>query len=298
MGKSFISFMELSEEIHSKYNDSLYSPDVELLYHYTDLNELLGILETNGFWATNYNYLNDKKEIIHGIEICEEIINELNVPDLSLEGKVYLESLRELLYSNDQDIFIVSFCSKPDLLSQWRGYGGGQQGVSIGLKYNEIINYSAPRDNEYFYIEKVIYDKKIQREILKDIIIRGLEINVQNKIMRDTFQQQAVNMTLKRFIALFKDDSFQEEFEWRKVTINFKDGSNKYETKFRVRDNYILPYVELPLKYQQSEWRNLPIKEMVVAPPSNSTSINSLEYMLDKKGYREVKVRSSIIPYR
>lgn len=293
-----ITFLELASDIREKYNDSLHDPDVEVLYHYTDLNGLLGILETNGFWATNYNFLNDKKEFVHGIEICQQIIDEFNIPDLPEEGKVYLEAVRRLLYSNDQDIFIVSFCSKSDLLSQWRGYSGGQQGVSIGLDHKEIYRYSTRRANEYFFVQKVIYDKKIQRAIIKDIIKSGLDKVIKYHITDDTFQPQEINMTLKSFIALFKDDSFHEESEWRRVTVNFKKSTDLLKTEFRVRGNFILPYVEMPLIYQQSEERILPIREIVVAPPSSKTTINSLEYMLNQKGYGDVKVKASSIPYR
>jgi hypothetical protein len=37
-----------------------------------------------------------------------------------------IEQLKEQVID---DIFTVSFCRNPDLLSQWRGYGGNAQGV-------------------------------------------------------------------------------------------------------------------------------------------------------------------------
>ncbi|KRF67262.1 hypothetical protein ASG99_16730 [Bacillus sp. Soil768D1] len=294
---AYKTFVELAREISEKYKEALY-PDTKMIYHYTDLNGLLGILGTNGFWATNYSFLNDKKEIIHGIEICEEIIKELELTVSSGTGKYYLSSLKEKLKSNDQDIFIVSFCSDSDLLSQWRGYSQGQQGVAIGFDFLEIHNYSTPKDNNYFFIDKVIYNKGIQRAILKDIIDEGLKIVIDNNIRSDSFQAGAVNMALKRYIALFKDDSFQEESEWRFVATNYNSSTQRFELKFRVRGDYILPYVELPLKFNQTEEKNLPIKELIVAPPSKTTTVNSLKYMLREKGYEDVEVIQSSIPYR
>lgn len=47
-----------------------------ILHHYTDANGLLGILEYGSFWATQANFMNDSKELLHGTEIIKEVLEE------------------------------------------------------------------------------------------------------------------------------------------------------------------------------------------------------------------------------
>lgn len=48
------------------------------IYHYTDLNGLKGIIESEALWATNINFLNDKNEYIHGFECFRNTIEYLD----------------------------------------------------------------------------------------------------------------------------------------------------------------------------------------------------------------------------
>ncbi|RFU62207.1 DUF2971 domain-containing protein [Bacillus sp. V59.32b] len=290
-------FQSMSRTISEKYAQELYQP-IEKVYHYTDLHGLLGIMNLNGFWATNYNFLNDKKEILHGIEICKEIINKYKKSGIKERGVKFLDKVDKLLSFDDQDIFIVSFCSNPDLLSQWRGYSKGTTGVSIGFNSKQLVSYCRPSDNAYFFLNKVIYNIETQRKIIEDIITIGLEYVLANEDFEDFFLPNEINMTLKSYICLFKDKSFEEESEWRNVTVNYKDSKEPYEVKYRVRDNLILPYIPLPLLYHQSEKRKLPIEEIIVGPPSSENTLSSIKYWVKKEKLENVKVKPSNIPYR
>lgn len=292
------SFSELVLEISKKYWKDLVGQYPDKLYHYTDLSGLLGIIDTKGFWATNYQFLNDKEEIIYGKKRCQKILEEMKNQPLKAEQKQFLADLWKSIQLDDQDVFSVSFCSKPDLLSQWRGYSQGTTGVSIGFQLKELINYSTPRNDEYFYIRKVIYDEEIQDKILIDIINAGLEYLQENPYRGGFFLVEDISRTIKWFISIFKVKSFEEESEWRFTTTNFKDNGPGHLVRYRTRGNFILPYVELSLKYRQTEKVNLPIEEIFVGPPSNSLTLNSIEYMLKGKGYTNVKLLESGIPFR
>ena len=59
----------------------------ELIYHYTDLNGLLGILESKELWATDVRYLNDASEATFGEERLRKLvalIPRVDFPDLRL----------------------------------------------------------------------------------------------------------------------------------------------------------------------------------------------------------------------
>ena len=47
------------------------------IYHYTDLNGLLGIVGSNSLWATHFSFLNDSNELIHGMNCLENALHYL-----------------------------------------------------------------------------------------------------------------------------------------------------------------------------------------------------------------------------
>jgi hypothetical protein len=54
-------------EWYSEYLEAIKIPDV--LYHYTDGNGALGIINSASVWATNIAYLNDKREYDYAVSM-------------------------------------------------------------------------------------------------------------------------------------------------------------------------------------------------------------------------------------
>jgi len=46
------------------------------LYHYTTLDAALSILAARSLWLTNFKYLNDDEEILHGNNIVENLLED------------------------------------------------------------------------------------------------------------------------------------------------------------------------------------------------------------------------------
>lgn len=105
----------------------------DLLYHYTTLEGLIGIISGKSIRATHVRYLNDISEIRNAFsaENIEALIGEL-CPGLDAPT---VKNLRALMVPNEDryDAFIVSFTDDAaapetnqrqigDRLSQWRGY--------------------------------------------------------------------------------------------------------------------------------------------------------------------------------
>jgi hypothetical protein len=104
------------------------------LYHYTGIQGLKGIVESQTLWATHYKYLNDSQEIIHFRDRLPGILR----PAIKerLDAEKLTETTYDVMFGNSDGMstepFITSFCrvDKGDprvadhgLLSQWRGYG-------------------------------------------------------------------------------------------------------------------------------------------------------------------------------
>ncbi len=157
---------------------STQSPDEwpDELFHYTNINGLKGILETQTLWATHYAYLNDSQEIKHFFEddlffkemcaVYKEACNQ-NRDNHELEEEInkkggienfvrelvkkLLLTLKELLIgkgSNGEGLiepYVACFSTSTDknvtehgLLSQWNQYGR-DQGYAIVFNTRKMV---------------------------------------------------------------------------------------------------------------------------------------------------------------
>ncbi len=58
-------------------NDVLSRKPDKPLYHYTTQSGLLGIIRTRTIWATHTQYLNDRREFLHAVDLVREEIQRL-----------------------------------------------------------------------------------------------------------------------------------------------------------------------------------------------------------------------------
>ncbi len=289
----------------------------ETIYHYTDINGLIAILESQSLFSTNINFLNDSKEFKHGVELIDKNIKLIKE---TAKNKKLLQNLKkETNTILDIDKYVICFSKNGDLLSQWRSYGNKGKGIAIGFEPHEMEGSMA----EQIFGLDIIYDENIQNEIIEEYL----------KIIPDYFEKQkdlfdwkgydynslVSNTTiefLEDIISTFKNPSFSEEQEFR---IEYKvDGThNKPNDKkifFRSSENLIIPYIKLTSNYKNDIVYNLdkpndekrlevgnklPLKEIIIGP-SLDYKINKLgiEKLLIKTGYNNIEIKESTIPYR
>jgi hypothetical protein len=125
------------------------------LFHYTTVEGLKGIIESNSLWATSAYHLNDSSEIEYGCHLVTDILDEWvkanqqpgtapTIPLLALDlvkdsfGQPFSRVGRHV------GIYVSCFCDNGNLLSQWRAYGQSG-GYSIGMLASGLeITMSAP----------------------------------------------------------------------------------------------------------------------------------------------------------
>ena len=111
------------------------TPPAEL-FHYTDADGLFGIVTKNCLWAGNVRFLNDESELEYGIALAKAALEAAAGKTagsnshrfLKQEAEIRLSILRHLWH-----IYAFSTSAIGDQLSQWRAYGGGGMGYSIGF---------------------------------------------------------------------------------------------------------------------------------------------------------------------
>lgn len=258
----------------------------DVVYHYTNLESAINIIENNELWSTSINFLNDSNEMV-----CAQ-----NVMRNHTSTEFYKENFPER-YSLAQQLqrfdfppsffhhFVTSFCSSGDQLSQWRGYGSG---VAIGFMATEL-NGVFKNSN----LRKVIYNPEDQVTVIDNLLksvsdyIRSHNINAEDA---HNYLIEYARSLFDLMSAKMKNKSFEEEREWRLIT-SFPIQDNITENlQFRARGRYVIPYIKL-----KSE-EKLPITEIIISPNSPQQNIVAIK-MICAKAKIDCTIRQSRIPF-
>ena len=188
----------------------------ELIYHYTTAEGLIGILSDQQIYATESRFLNDRSEIIAGIELINNVANkkslykkteyghEINFHhhdfELDLEQddevRIALEQEFKSLVENvssilkKKQIFISSFSTEEDSLIHWMTYAKSKIGYCIAFDKNELLSGNPSR--EYCDFQSVSYNKVEREEMISNEIeyylLQYLDNNIHHlKILDETF---------------------------------------------------------------------------------------------------------------
>ena len=290
---------------------------MEDLYHYTDSNGLLGILQNNAIWLTNIQFLNDNREFEDGKKIIYQVItqkieaikvNPIPTPTGCVQGEInqdaiinYLSHLKLSLADSSHPgfdarnyQFVFSLSKKQNLLSQWRAYcpKGGYSLVFNSSKLKEFID----RHKEYITFEKCIYNDDEKATVANQVIEEAINTfvnfictKVSENERTSSYYETQIEQPRKLILLAtrFKHHSFYEEDEIRLIS----NGYNKEWLCHRVSKNIIVPYLKVPLNLET-------ITEVMIGPNNGSTkATTSLSLFLFQSGlFNSIKVSESDSP--
>lgn len=286
-----------------------------MLYHYTNLHGLLGILSTQSLWASHCEYLNDSSEYRQAIQFAETFSGNLFMEDdyLAAFGWTVRRALEKMPL---HDVYVASFSEKKDLLSQWRGYCPQGGGVCIGFDKAIIQEFC---DTKGYHLSKCLYSHNEQAEIISTLLDECFSKFPKPSITRSEYEARdpkgrvdhvlgyrqlvssgegkrlsdiAVTKFTSEIIELaprVKNFGFHEEAEWRIVATNPSS-----EIKFRTGSNHLIPYIQLPVFEGNKSF----IKEIVVGPnPNSQRCISSIARLVKSFELAAVEVYESKIPF-
>jgi hypothetical protein len=251
-----------------------------IIYHYTTISGLLGIVSNSELWASDCRFLNDGSELSYANDIFWDEVKKLNLrPIGDCEGGGYRLPFSVLRLFR---MYITCFCTNGDQLSQWRGYGE-DQGYSLGFSSAKLIKqglgtivpvqYGISNPSEYF------------KEELKDAPTPTAHPGV--------YDYHASEWFLPR-IARVKHPGFAEEKEWRllKQLPEYEVNGPESDIRFRSSSMGPIPYLTLPFKKHC-------LREIVIGPGGKAESRESaVRNLLDHYNFEKVRIRLSKIPYR
>ncbi len=282
--------------------DRLYSgTPSSILYHYTSLNGLLGIVKAKTLWMSDIHYLNDTEELRQFANfIAVDIMRrkERGEPNIRV-----LEQFRNWLLDRSASgpmMFVGSFTENGNLLSQWRGYCPYGKGVSIGFEPSRLIETAGGAS---FSIGRCIYERDEQERLAQRVVDCIACMSTNYVQPTDAVEHQShhglflsVEPLLLRVAALVKHPSFKEECEWRLVS----PAHNNYvepAIAYREGQSSLIPYLEMPLPINSNG--AIAIRRTVVGPtPNPSLSLDAISKYLSKQGVAPNEVWNSMVPYR
>ena len=270
------NFPEIIEELYS-------SPPPQTLSHYTSLEALNSICLSKSMFASDVRFLNDAQELQYFGILFEEVLSSLT---LSGEESVLRDSIIEWLYTallerRETGVFALSLSERHDQLSQWRAYTKLRSGVSIGLSGTALAEIAKKND---YVIGKCLYDQAQMERIcarMANIMIQlALADGPGDTAIWSIPYGRALSLMVDHVLliaALFKHPAFEEEAEWRIVSIPTPEF-RRSDINFRAGNEYIIPYKNFPLA---PHFQSGPINQIVVGPSTNSElSIKSIFMLL------------------
>jgi Protein of unknown function (DUF2971) len=312
---------EEDDEIRDKIQDTYtkirgkHSPP-DVLYHYTNPAGFCGIIESGRLRATHIAFMNDAAEYQHTIDLLAKITRE-HTPKSITEKQLLDRLIMELAKSepdNFPPVFISCLSGVENSLNQWRAYGQGDGGISLGfdlpLLKKGVNKFRA-------YITPVIYCLDEQKTILRDLLNASISLflthTIKHKDDQDSYLEHwvtAFSIHIALLAPLMKDVAFSEEREWRIVYM----PPYRTQVKFIPRPVVLSPYVELDIGEDNphpTDWnknepalskelpKRLPLHTVWIGPGRLSRLSNiTVNTMLLNYAYQSVEIKISNITYR
>lgn len=266
------------------------TPPSQTLYHYTSTTGLIGIFKSKALFASHISYLNDEAELRHAIEVFDRRAAQLLDGAHGARHKC-LTQLREWLQHGfvfQHLLFVCSFTTKGNLLSQWRGYCPPGRGVSLGFNPDELVTTA---DSQGFYVSKCRYAHAEQLEIL-EAVLQSILVTAEDsgeappsrrhptQSYYDVFEKFEDNLI--RTAALIKHPSFEEEDEWRAISRVGKDLRDP-SVHFRDGPLGLVPFVEFRLPITPAG--SLSVEHAFVGPSSHpNLAFMSIDVFFHRNG--------------
>lgn len=303
-----------------------------IIWHYTSIPAFKSIIETDELWLTDFEYLNDTTELVHGFSLISKSLraSELGItpPNADFDSKLkamFKENLVTLEHLDSMPrISVVCFgmSSDGDDLTQWKGYGDGATGVAIGFNRDSPFFWHSPIAT----LGRVIYDDVWKASIANNLakyigFAASKDIAQEVTIVREPknkliYLYEMVLCDLLMEISVFlKDKAFSQENEVRFVynrNIQNYDGPThegvaiyqSVESRFRLNKDVIVHYCgSKDIKSSISstpQFSKLPIQKVILGPKASRDVLTkkAMKEFLNHNDYDGVDVMTSQIPFR
>jgi hypothetical protein len=277
--------------------------ETDVLYHYTDLKGLQGIVKERSIWLGHASSFNDPNEIQFGQNVILGVLSDMIAREGSLHTRQFLQQLRICVDSfwsketgpNYQHVFVACFSESENSLSQWRAYANQGGGYCVGFGFSESTKIALDCERldagEPPHLRKVIYDRDEQGHLVTEYlesVVKGVRILLDRDTSNPQYRPsdvavmaiQAVNVLLDMLIC-FKHPAFEEEHEWRLILVALESYEPR-ALRFREADGGLVPYRPAYIFDEKASQRPLfPLRSVTLGPlPEPIRTRSALELLL------------------
>jgi hypothetical protein len=262
----------------------------ECVYHYTSAAGFSGILCDKAIRATNYSFLNDPSEVIVGRQLVEHEMAAMSHQSDRSVREFLREVSRHLTIETLAEVYVASFTSLPDDLSQWRAYGSTlPERFAIGFNVLALIEQASALPNAMY--AKVVYEPQQRAERVRALLEKVAELFLREPPSESEWLVYALVTAahLVRVMPILKDKSYDREEEWR-VVMWHRRGDE--EPSIDTSRGFLKPYLPFPLGV------NIPIVDVsIMAPTRREQALKAAALLLQAKGIAGVVPHHSEIPF-
>lgn len=281
-------------------------------FHYTTRQGLIGILETASIWGTEYRKLNDTAELTEGESAIDAELEAISseYADTTARGSVcrqVLDARRSYRMTDPRHgVYVTSFSSKGDLLTQWDRYAQGARGFAIGFNSLPLpVSPQAPRGLDTSLapdFQPCVYSQEAYRAMLRRELF-GVADNFETyaaAYRRDLTDVQAEQLgrsawltaasRLGASVPYLKHEGFVDEREWRLAHIGTPPRRLVRATSFGDAE-----YVEF---FLSKDGGLMDLHSVVTGPRCPQEDRDFARATLDRLGYTHVPVVPSKVPLR
>lgn len=293
------------------------------VWHYTSVQGMVGIVQTQTLWASSPIAMNDASEIQYGRELIRGAWLQRGMREGQSGDGPVMRAFRAVvtgqwLAAAPAATYVVSACEDGDLLTQWQRYAGStgyalelDTGTPLAIYSDEGLSGEITYDDfmrSGWY--RVIYDLVQQvtqiNELLDSIVDRLTRRPLTNEYDPDPTDLARIRSFQRQMDALaviFKDVAFAPEREVRFVITR----PHQVHESFRPGPRGPIPFVAVTAvptdrAAEVADTRGrLPITTVHVGPLPRSEhwpAKQTIRRLLLGAGYDAVNVYNSEIPYR
>ncbi len=303
----------------------------KIIYHYTSSEGLRGILESNEIWLTNTAFANDTTE-------CKSLQNEKDLFVENEITNLFVKKQWESFVRHadkKQDLYVVSFSKDDNSLDQFRTYGNYCIGFDAQVltkegfylhkcvySKDEIKKWIIEKSNSQRWKYSLDNDHK---DAAAFRLIYSASVKYKNYHYKNEEETRIIAVSYPKWDypnspKLYENcppihfrDHQTLKFPVPYVKLFFEENPNEYSVEY----NKLVKEIEqkdtitgynkfesLVKKWKLEREKNvkrklLPIKEVIVGPmPHQQEAKTACEILLYEKGYRDLQVKLSEIPYR
>jgi len=282
-------------------------PDTPL-WHYTSGAGLLGIIDSMSIYSTQISCLNDTSEFRYSSGLFREALASLRGKfATNLTALAFLDAAVGYFAENPDypaqaraSQFVACFSEEENDLSQWRAYGGGENGYAICFRAGDLWGC------ELSMVARISYDENLHRELAKkaaeatiQFFLEGLaKFSPPDRVKWGDEFLESWEREMSFVAPLVKNPAFAKERECR--IVKGLVPRDLEELRFMQKGSLISRHLPLrpPLRAPMNPYR-LPITRIIVGPCRHpQISRNSVDTLLQQKGFPTGLVSISKIPFQ